>query len=310
MPSSVEWITLFKLLSGEEVKIPLVSIGSGEPRTLIVGPVHGDESSTIYVMWRLMEYLEARGLNGTVDFLMGPNYMGLLLSSRNEPLSNININRVYPGEPTVGLGRAIAKKVFDIASKGYGFVVDLHAAGYSIPHIITDELGLEIEEEVYRIALETGITVVVDSQSTEEVRAENIGDSLPPHLLRRGVLSFTYEVPGPSYMDEALLSTSTEGLINLLILLGHIDEPIRKLGGGRKGKLYRRMVWSSHAGFIEPYKKPGDHFKEYEDIAVVKDFMGNVHERIRFRGEGIVISIRRMGVVRPYGYVASLGVVG
>jgi len=313
MNRRVAWIELFKLVSGESISIPLVSIGEGRPRTLVVGPVHGNESSTIYIMWRLMEYLESNITRGRVDFLIGPNYTGLLFGSRNEPLSNININRVYPGEPSLGLGRAVAKKVFEVCMKGYDFVVDLHAAGNSIPHIITDELGdpdtSDIESEVYDLAVKTGITVVVDSQSTPDIKVENISNSLPPLLIKNGVKSFTYEVPGPEYLDDELASLSTEGLINLFIINGHIDEPMRKIDPFFKGgKLYRRLLWSKHPGFIEVYKYPGDLFKEYEDIAVVKDFIGNVNERIRYKGVGIVISIIKMGVVRPFGYVASVGV--
>ncbi len=306
----VSWIPLFKLLSGEDVRIPLVRIGDGSPRILFTGPVHGGEVSTIYVMWRLMEYLSSSGVGGEADFLIGPNYLGLLMASRNEPLSNININRVYPGLEKAGLGRSIAKTVFQLASKDYDFVVDMHAAGNCIPHIIVDRLGSDLDEEVYSRGLSTGLPVVIDSLDVDEIRADMIGDSLPPHLIRRGVPSFTYEVPGPEYMDDSLLSISVRAMINLLASLGVVEEEPRRIDEvswpGRR--MIRRILSSEHPGLVEPYKKPGEEFRAYEDIAVVKDLLGNVMERVRYPGDGMVISIMRMGVARPHGYIGYVGV--
>jgi len=268
----------------------------GAPRVLFAGPVHGGEVSTIYVMWRLVEYLSS--------------YLGLLLGSRNEPLSNININRVYPGLEKAGLGRSIAKTIFQLASRGYDFVVDMHSAGNCVPHVIVDRLGTGMDDEVYGRAVETGLPVVIDSLDVDEIRADMIGDSLPPHLIRRGVPAFTYEVPGPEYMDESLLSISVRAMINLLAGLGMVEgEPIRIDEVYQPSRrMVRRILSSEHPGLVEPYKKPGEEFRAYEDIAVVKDLVGNVMERVRYPGDGMVISIMRMGVARPHGYIGYVGV--
>ncbi|GEM_PF-3309666 len=307
----VDKLKLFRLFDDRDIEIPFIRYGEGEPKILIVTTVHGNEVSTIYLIWRLMEYIESRGnLLGSIDILLGVNYLGILFNERYEPLSNTDINRLYPGMDGPGLASHIAKKVFDIASKGYGFVIDLHGAGNSIPHIIIDDLDSPLKDFIVDIASKSGIPYVYDYYDMDIYRRLGLDKSLPPNLIKRGIPSLTFETPSRNINDRSI-SVSFSGLLNILISLGviegsyiDIDDLPRDLSG-----LYRRAIYSNFTGFVEAFKKPGETFNKFEDIALIRNIYGDIMERLRVDSRGYVISIKTYGVVPAYGWVASVGVV-
>ena len=306
----VEKIKLFKLFDETDVEVPLIRYGDSKPKILIVSTVHGNEVSTIYLIWRLMEYIESkRNLNGSIDILLGVNYLGILLNRRFEPLSGGDINRSYPGSDYKGLAGHIAKVVYNLASHGYDFVIDLHGAGNSIPHIIVDDIQSEYRDLILDVAKSSGIPYVFDYLYMDRYKELGLDRSLPPTLLSRGVPSFTFEIPS-SNLNSKSISDSFSGLINVLVKLGVLDDSIVRiedLPSDLSGK-YRVSVYSNFTGFIEAFKRPGERFNKFEDIAIIRNVYGDIMERIRMDRDGYIISIKTYGVVPAYSWVASLGV--
>lgn len=307
---SIRYLPLFKIYDGSEISIPLVSYGSGGKKVLIVTPLHGNEITSIYLLWRLMEYIESGDLlKGSLDILMGVNYFGLLFNRRVDPLSGMDLNRSFPGGDEYGSSGHIARVVYELARKGYDFVIDLHGAGYSIPHIIVDDFDLNVVGYVKEVAEYSGIPYVWDYYDMEKYYRYNLDRSLPSSLLNIGVPSFTYELPTHGFSDEAFVN-SFNGLVNVLSYLEVLEDEHHEVEGYPRGLygLFRRRVYSEHGGFIIANKEPGEYFVKYEDLVIIKNILGEVMERVRIPRDGYVISIRRMGVVKPYEGVASVGI--
>ncbi len=306
----VESIPLFKLYDGSQISIPLVRYGDSKDRVLIVTPLHGNELTSIYLMWRLMEYIESSNiLTGGLDILLGVNYFGILFNSRFEPLSNSDLNRSFPGGDEYSLSGHIAKIVYKLAKRNYKFVIDLHGAGYSVPHIIVDDFDLDVISYVLETAKASRLPYVWDYYDMDKYFRYNLDRSLPSVLVRDGIPSFTFELPTAGYKEEDLVN-SFNGILNILTFLGVTNVEIFDIDMYPEGLygLYRRRVYSEHAGFVEAYKLPGEKFVKYEDLVVVKSLLGDVLERVRISADGYVISIRKSGIVRPYESVASVGI--
>lgn len=308
---SIRFIPLFKIFDGSEVSIPLLSYGVSGKRVLIVTPLHGNEVTPIYLIWRLMEYIESGDtLKGSLDIILGVNFYGLLFNMRVDPLSVKDINRSFPGGDEYGSSGHIAKSIYELACKGYDFVLDIHGAGYSIPHLILDYLDLEVIDYLTEVAKYSGIPYIWDYYDMDKYYGYGLDKTLPGSLVKLGIPSLTYELPTSGYSEKDIVN-SFNGLINILSYLEVLDDVRFDVEGYPKevSGLFRRRVYSKHGGFIEAYKEPGEYFILYEDLAVVKNILGEVMERIRVDREGYIISIRRIGVVKPYEGVASVAIV-
>lgn len=307
---SISYIPLLKIYDGTQISIPLVSYGSGGKRVLIVTPLHGNEITSIYLLWRLMEYIESGGqLKGSLDILMGVNYYGLLFNKRVDPLSGMDLNRSFPGGDEYGTSGHIARVVYELAKKGYDFVIDLHGAGYSIPHIILDDLDLAVVNLAKEVAESSGIPYVWDYYDMEKYYRYNLDRTLPSSLLNVGVASFTYEIPTEGLTEKRLVD-SFNGLVNILSYLEVLEDENYEVEGYPRELygLFRRRVHTEHGGFIIANKEPGEYFVKYEDLVIIKNILGEVMERVRMPRDGYVISIRRMGVAKPYEGVAIVGI--
>ncbi|HIE37370.1 TPA: hypothetical protein EYP83_04295 [Candidatus Geothermarchaeota archaeon] len=308
---SIRFIPLFKIFDGSEVSIPMISYGDSGKRVLIVTPLHGNEVTPIYLIWRVMEYIESSdALKGSLDIVLGVNFYGLLFNMRVDPLSGRDINRSFPGGDEYGSSGHIAKSIYELAHKGYDLVLDIHGAGYSIPHIIIDYLDLEVTDYLIEVAKYSGIPYIWDYYDMEKYYGFGLDRTLTGSLVKLGVPSLTYELPTSGYSDKDMVN-SFNGLINILSYLDVLDcdkldvEDYPKEVNG----LFRRRLYSEHGGFIEAFKEPGEYFIQYEDLAVIKNILGEVLERIRVDKEGYIISIRRTGVVKPYEGVTSIATV-
>jgi len=202
------------------IKIFRIVTGSDRPWVSIVSNVHGDEITTLPTLWRLKEYIEnnINKLNGRVDIIPAVNVEGIIYKKRIEPYSSRDLNRSYPGDENGSLADKIAYRIFSL-TKNSDLVIDLHTAGYSIPHIIIDRISGLAADKSYKYGHESGLTVLYDFP-TEKYIQMGLDKSLTAVLLKEGVPSFTLELPGSSYIDYDGLKSLKNILVGIGIITG------------------------------------------------------------------------------------------
>ncbi len=80
--------------------IPIVCIRNGEgPTVLLMSGTHGDEYEGQVTLSKLVNQLEADDINGRLIILPMANYPAAKAGLRTSPIDELNLNRVYPGDP-------------------------------------------------------------------------------------------------------------------------------------------------------------------------------------------------------------------
>ena len=83
------------------IPIPIAVIRNGDgPTVLLTAGNHGDEYEGQIALNNLIRNLEPRHLKGRVIILPALNFPAALAGRRVSPIDGLNLNRVFPGDPT------------------------------------------------------------------------------------------------------------------------------------------------------------------------------------------------------------------
>ncbi len=300
MNPSIEIIPISKRIDDSDIHLKKITIGSGGPRLFLGASIHGDELTPIAVLWKLIEYFRVSKVNGTLTMISGMNPEGLAFLKRVDPYFNVDLNRIYPGDPDGTLPQRIANAIYRIAVE-HDVVIDLHTAGDCIPFILLDPIEGDLKKDVIELATAMGITVL-DEYVSNRYEAEKLGNSLPPQVLKENIPSFTLELPGGDRIDWTGVNVGFKAILNLMIHMGMVDAKKNDISEafvlGELG--YRRYdVSAGRAGILENFVRLGEYVEKFTPLGVVRDLVGNVVEWVKSEKPGYVVSRPSKSVVYP-----------
>jgi len=118
--------------------------GSGKKRMCIVTGTHGDELEGQYICWRIGELLQSRlsELDGTVDIYPALNPMGIDSITRGIPNFDLDMNRIFPGDPMGSMAENTAHSIIE-ELRGADLVIDIHSSNiflYEVPQVRINQL--------------------------------------------------------------------------------------------------------------------------------------------------------------------------
>ena len=113
--------------------------GDSPKRVCIVTGTHGDELEGQYVCFRLNQIIreQLERLNGTVEIYPALNPLGIDSITRGIPTFDLNMNRIFPGDPQGAMPEQI---------KGYTYGIQLasfYISGDFVPHVRLMRTGYE-----------------------------------------------------------------------------------------------------------------------------------------------------------------------
>lgn len=309
MNHSIEIIPISKRVDGTEIHLKKISFGDGSPKVFLGASIHGNELTSLAVLWKLIDYMKISELEGSLTMIMGMNPEGIAFGRRTEPYFNVDLNRMYPGDHEGSLPERITNIIYGIAAK-HDIVLDLHTAGDSIPFILIDPIEGELRMKTLDLAKSMGITVL-EEYLEEKYELEKLGNSLPPQILKKGIPSFTVELPGSDRIDWTGVSVGFKSLLNLLIHLGMVDSKPNEISETYvlKETGYRRYdVTANNAGIIENFVHLGDEVDKYMPLGVIRDLSGNVVEWVKSSKPGYIIALPYRSIINPADHVYLLAV--
>ena len=106
-----------------------LSGGTGKKRLCIVTGTHGDELEGQYICYRIGNILQGdpSSLDGTVDIYPALNPMGIDSITRTIPPFDLDMNRMFPGDPLGNMAESTAYSIIQDL-RGADLVLDIHSS--------------------------------------------------------------------------------------------------------------------------------------------------------------------------------------
>ncbi|MGI8482729.1 MAG: succinylglutamate desuccinylase/aspartoacylase family protein [Thermomicrobiales bacterium] len=274
------------------LQFPLVIINGQEdgPVMCFTGGVHATEYAPIDAVMRLVQELQPEKLRGAI--IAVPVMRMRMFENRTgfvSPLDGLNLNKIAPGRKDGSITEILAHVMLGEIIGAAEYHIDFHAG--DLGEILLAFAGYSLtgnrEQDEKGKALVRAFTPELMSLSTREKT------SIPPfaatlnyEAARNGVVSILAESGGNGTLEEADVQVHLDGAHNVLRHLGMIDgSPVI---GPRTNALDRVIVRATRGGLVRLKVQLGDEIKTGQEVAEICNVFGEVVERVKTPGAGIV----------------------
>jgi len=186
------------------------------PTLLINAAVHGNEVVGVEVVRKIVDEIDPKHLSGNLIAVPIVNPMAFNSGLRWDPYDNIDMNRVFPGDPEGTMTERIAHRFFSFFVNGADYIIDLHSAEFPdelIPHI-----RIRVDEptkEYLDLVASTGINAVWKGPS--------IKGMLQTEAHRISIPCTTIEIGAAGIITRNNVAVGTDAVKNALRVLGMIS---------------------------------------------------------------------------------------
>ena len=275
------------------------------PRMAMLGLQHGDEYGGMEISNRVFDCVDPKQFKGSLISIPVSNPLAFNAAERASPppmgYENLNMNRVWPGEPKGLLMERIAAQVWKEIIKESEIVVDLHEGGrgFMARYIHargtpeTEKLVGEHNRRLYQL-FGQGVPVL----GGVNTRPSMMGSlSIQAGLV--GIPTLSPELGGGGRLWEDLVQTGVQGVKNIMIGLGMLnEEPV----GSDSGQLISDgSSWpkTQHGGVMYNCCELGAVVEEDTLLGVLKDTAGRVLEECRAPYKSVIFDTRYQPTIYP-----------
>lgn len=265
------------------------------PLVIVIGNLHGDEVTGLFVAHEIDRWLPDALLRGRVLLYPTVNPLGLAHRVRTVGLEGGDLNRAFPGDRNGGVAERLAAALWaDVIERRPSMVIDLHAdSAQAVPYALVDrEINgrLDLAASVDRAASASGLTVVADYPE-DEYRRYNLDRSLTGALVNRAAIpAVTLEVGPRRHADPRAIAIAADAVRGILASLGMVDRPVPSRADA-DGPWRRSTAWrAGHDGILVPVVPAGVRFEAGDVVAEVRTIEGALSQRIRADRRGFALS--------------------
>ena len=244
--------------------IPIVVVKNGQgPTALFTAGNHGDEYEGQVALTNLIQWLTPDRIQGRVILLPMANYPAALVGRRVSPIDDLNMNRIFPGDPDGTVTRQIAHYIDSVLIPLADLVIDLHSGGSSLNYIPTALARQSADPAMYAKQL-AALRAFGAPYTYIQGGAQGQGgdQTLGSGADRRGKIALGTELGGAGAVNAAGLAIAERGLRNLLVhlrILGQehwVEPPVAtRFLDVRGPEMY---LYAPEAGVFEPLVELGD----------------------------------------------------
>ncbi len=292
---------------GMELHLPIVDLGPGPARLVVVAGIHGDEPSPLVLVDRLVIALRQRELRAGIRVVAAANVPALLQRARWSTWDDEDMNRIGDGDGGPALTRRLAGAVVG-ACEGAQVVVNLHNFVMRTPLLAIQPPGASPEHrarhERLLAALDPHVVWVFGSSPNDE---RIFAGSLDAAIERRGPHVLAVEMSDLPELDEPLLARALAGLLRIAALLDCLDD-IERPPRRNRVDVRRHLVRAPGAGIFEPLAALGGRLQR-DDVVGELIPLERPGERLAIRAPDGGWLIQRLGrrFVRPGDMIFTVG---
>ena len=305
---------------GSPVNVPVVVVAGqkGKPRVVFVAGVHGDEVQGIFALQSLLESLDPGRLNGTLVAVMCANPLAMRAVRRRAPQDDVDLNRVFPGDPSGSVSYRLAHALFEQLIPGADFVLTLHgwgSAGMVMPYAEYPAGDGNVCEASYQAARAFGLATLAPMEWKTEASDTAIHRTgMPavewePGTMGRaasdiGIPIVEVEIGGEATATDEytqLYCRGMEGVLRHLGLLPGVPER-----SSRQRVMRRHDVSTPAEGLLRIHVSLGARVKTGQLMGMVVDSFGEVMAELRSPADGVLGATRVVAHVSQGDFVFSV----
>ncbi len=261
--------------AGGVIPVPIAVIANGTgPTILLTGGTHGNEYEGQIIVQRLIRELDPASVNGRLILMPALNYLSVLDDKRCAEADDINMNRIFPGDPNGGPTEQIAYFVETVVLPLCDYGMDLHTGGYAndMPPCGYLRIGggdaLMKKKIAMAEAFASSFTIVVSKTSSTR--------SVSAACDRQGVASLATELGGGNTVSRDALRLGTDGVNRVLRHIGILEsDSADKDVPTTRYVEYGDSTYFTLApteGLFEPYCNLGDTVQKGQKAGCVHSF--------------------------------------
>ena len=274
----------------------MLELGEGKPIISIIAGIHGNETSSLLVLDKLIGRL--RHLSGTVRIIFSANPPAAAEWRRMNSVDSLDMNRLFPGDKNKTITHRLAASLVEAVSDSDA-VVDLHAFEMETPL-----MGILIagnENKALIEAFSPKQAWVINSERNEE---RQFGRALSPVLSELGIPNIAVEMNSPQRIEETQVDECVDGILRVLSSHGMIDEKCTR----RPFRFFERtVVENPDEGIFVPSVSVFDTVEKGDVIGVLRKLPEFEEQRITASCKGTVMQLLHKCFVCPGAELAAIG---
>ena len=232
------------------IPFSVVQNGSG-PTALLTGANHGDEYEGPVALQNLACSLDARAITGRVIIVPAFNYPAFRAGTRNSPIDDGNMNRVFPGDPRGTVTEKIADYFMRTLVPEADVVVDIHSGGKTLEFLPLAAAHV-LEDKVQQAACVAAMEAFNAPYSTILLEIDNTG-MYDTAVEDQGKVFVSTELGGGGTTRASTVRLAKKGLRNVLIHAGILNtEPEIEPSVNLNMPDGDCFVMCEHDGLLEP----------------------------------------------------------
>jgi len=299
-------VAVAEMADGSPVSLPVVTIGGTRagPTLYLQAGMHGDEVTGIEICRAAIASLEPEAISGTVIAVPTANVPSYLTRTRGylqEERWLIDINRVFPGNPSGLLTERIAHVLFEEFARPSDFTIDLHSAldGCDIAPFVyidpdDDEAGTLDAREGRALAF--GTPYAYYKRRGTMFGTSDLTRSFSAQADRAGIATMCAEMGESRRVSWDRVPLGVQGIRNVMIEMGMLDEEPATSGPPRRFSTIK-LVHAEHGGGLRLLVDLGDEVAEGDTIGEVVDVFGDTVERLEAHQTGFILRAMRNGSI-------------
>ena len=290
------------------VEMPVVVINGSRPGTTlcVTGGVHGAEYPGIEAAIRLSRSLRPETVRGAViivPIVSMPAFQRRAIYVN--PMDGVNINRVFPGNPTGTITEVMAAALFREAVAQSDALIDLHGGDLVealVPFTIYYQSGNAAVDEASRKMAEVyGIKYIVRSMALRGGSYQAAAAMGKPAILT--------ESGGQGILDEPSVQIHVRGVTNVLKHLGVLEgipEPTEH------PVHFPQSSWlaAEQGGIFYPAVSIWQQVEKGQDVGEFRDWFGEPIAKVPSPANGIVLFLVTSPAINKGDPILSVGVSG
>ncbi len=284
----------------------VISSGNSTKRVCIVTGTHGDELEGQYVCFKLANDLKSNldKLDGTIEIYPALNPLGIDTISRGIPGFDLDMNRIFPGNPDGVMAESVASAILEDL-KGADIVIDIHSSNIFLREMPQVRINVTSSSTLVPQAKLLGVDFIWIHDA-----ATVLESTLAHSLNSTGTPCLVVEMGVGMRINHSLGNNLVAGIFNLLrdmeMWSGDVDTSNLAKGITSEGDSVS-FLNADHSGIFLTEQRTSSIVGVGEEIGTIVDpLSGDVLESVKSPVYGYLFTLRAYPVVYEGSLVARI----